>query len=239
MAQLVAGDSRRFPDARAQRTKPGWVVLLDGPAERVAVRGVPRTAAPAGLVLETTPEDAYRSLDEATRIPAAARAAKALAVHARRHPVARFLCHPGLPLWHAGANPCRAESDPAGVTTIDLGQVRLMMAGLRGLEALARHATTGDGPADPARVAAALSWPILPAYLTRPVRAETARDGALVGERCRQIVATSVQVLQDSSRLRHDVEWVTAPRRLQPVTHAHSDLALYVHVFIERLLHLS
>lgn len=238
MAQLVAGDSRRFPDARAQRTKPGWVILLDGPAERVAVRGVPRMAAPAGLALDTTPEDAFRSLDEATRIPAPARAARALAVHARRHPVARFLCRHGLPLWHAGANPCRGETDEIGIATIDLGQVRLMMAGLHGLEALARHATTGDGPADPAQVAAALSWPILPAYLTKPVRAETARDGGLVGGRCRQVVATSLQVLKDSSGLRHDVEWVTS-RRLQPVAHAHSDLALYVHVFTERLLRVS
>lgn len=235
MAQLVAGDSRCFPDARAQRTKTGWVVLLEGPAERVSVPGVPRLAGPADRELATSAVDAFDSLDRVSRIPAHARAARALADHARCHPVARLLCRHGLPLWHGGADPCRSASGPGEGASIDLGQIRTMMAGLRGLEDLARHVAAGDGPADPAQVDAVLSWPILPSHLTKPVRAETERDGWLVADRCRQILATGLRVLQDGSRLQQETVWVT-PHRLQTVTYAHSDLALYVAVLTARLL---
>lgn len=235
MAQLVAGDCRRFPAARAQRTDLGWVVVLSGSGERVVPRGVHPVGGAAALELPTTVEDAFRSLERVSRIATDARAASALAAHARSHPVGRLLCQHGLPLWHTGADPCRMLVSQDGSATIGVGRVRTLMSGLAGLEDLVRHVVTARRPATTAQVRAALAWPILPAYLTKPVHAETDRDGELFGERCRQIVATSLQVLQDGSRLRRDVEWV-APDRLQPVVHAHSDLALYVHAFTERLL---
>ena len=125
---------------------------------------------------------------------------------------------------------------PDGTACLGLGHVRTMMDGLRGVEDLACHIVTSSRPARPAQVAAALRWPILPGYLTKPARAETERDGELFLDRCRQVVTSSLQVLQDTSRLRRDIEWVT-PRQLQLVAHAHTDLGLYVHAFTDRLLH--
>jgi hypothetical protein len=135
-------------------------------------------------VLATTVEDAYRDLDEASRIEDDEEAAGALAAHARRHPVARLLCHHGLPMWHGGPDPCRMLMRPDGTACLGLGQVRTMMAGLRGVEDLARHIVTSSHPARPDQVAAALRWPILPGYLTKPARAETERDGELFLDRC-------------------------------------------------------
>ena len=188
-------------------------------------------------MLETTVLDAYLSLEEVTRIEDDEEAADALAAHAQVHPVARFLCHHGLPMWHGGPDPCRMPMSPVGTACLSLSQVRTMMDGLRGLEDLAGHVATRSRPARPAQVAAALQWPILPSYLTKPARAETERDGELFLDRCRQIVASSLRVLQDASLLRRDVEWITA-RELQLVVHAHTDLGLYVYAFTERLLRL-
>lgn len=235
MTQLVTGDSRCFPEACAQRSTHGWVVRLDGPAELVVAREVVHVGEVPARELATTVDESLDSLLRVGTISVPARAAKALATHTRQHPMARFLCRHGLPPWHAGANPCALEKGPDGVRRIGLGQVLTMTAGLRGLEDLARHIATGEGPASPAQVEAAVSWPILPGYLTKPVRAETARDDGLVGERCRQIVATGLQVLRDSSGLRHETRWAT-PQGLRPVTYAHSDLALYAHSFTARLL---
>lgn len=238
MTQLVTGDSRCFPEACARRNRRGWVIRLVGPAERVVVREVVHVGEVRARELATTTHDALDSLLRVGVIATPARAARALARHTQQQPMARFLCHHGLPPWHAGANPCPAEREGDGVRTLDLGQVRVMTAGLRGLEELARHVVADAGPAGPGQVAAALHWPILPDYLRKPVLAETARDDGLVQERCRQVVATSLQVLQDSSRLRHETRWVT-PHRLRPLTYAYSDLALYVHAFTERLLALT
>lgn len=236
MARLVAGGNWRYPKARPERVDGAWSVSLDGPGEEVLPHGVDDVGERLALVLETTVHDAYLSLDEVTRIEDDDEAADALAAHAQVHPVARLLCHHGLPMWHAGPDPCRMPMSPAGTACLSLSQVRTMMDGLRGLDDLACHVATDARPARPTLVAAALQWPILPSYLTKPARAETERDGELFLDRCRQIVTTSLRVLQDGSRLRRDVEWVT-PRDLQVVVHAHTDLALYVHAFTERLLH--
>lgn len=235
MTQLVTGDSRCFPEAYAHRTRLGWVIRLDAPAELVVAREVVHVGEIPARELATTARQTLDSLLRVGTVAAPARAARALARHTQQHPMARFLCRHGLPPWHAGANPCAMDKDADGGRAIGLGHVRTMTAGLRGLEDLVRHVAAGAGPASPAQVEAALTWPILPGYLTKPVLAETARDDGLVGERCRQVVATSLQVLQDSSGLRHETVWVT-PHRLRPVTYAHSDLALYVHAFTARLL---
>ena len=234
MARLVAGGNWRYPESRPERTDLGWSIRLEGPGEEV----VPHDADSGDrrpLRLQTSVDDAYASLDEATRIEDDGAAAAALAAHARRHPVARFLCHHGLPLWHGGPDPCRMPMSPAGTPSLSLSDVRTMMNGLRGLEALAGHIATGNRPARPAQVAAALRWPILPGYLSKPARAETERDGELFLDRCRQLVAASLRVLHDASLLRRDVEWTTT-QQLQLVAHAHTDLALYVHAFTARLL---
>jgi hypothetical protein len=235
VARLVAGGSRRYPQARAERADHGWTILLEGAAEAVIPHGVTDVGDTAPLVLSTSVEDAYRDLDEVSRIEEDDEAAEALAAHARRHPVARFLCQHGLPMWHGGPDPCRMSMSSGGTACLSLSQVRTMMDGLRGVEDLARHVATRSRPARPEQVAAALRWPILPGYLTGPARAETERDGELFLGRCRQVVASSLRVLQDTSLLRRDIEWVTT-RRLQPVAHAHTDLALYVYAFTARML---
>lgn len=235
MVLLVAGGNWRYPKARPERLDGAWSIGLNGPGEEVIPLGIEEAGERRAAVLETTVHDAYLSLDRVTRIEDDEEAADALAGHARVHPVARLLCHHGLPMWHGGPDPCRMLMSPAGTACLSLGQVRTVMDGLRGLEDLACHVSTRSRPAAPAQVTAALQWPILPSYLTKPARAETERDGELFLDRCRQIVASSLRVLQDASLLRRDVEWVSASQ-LQLVVHAHTDLALYVHAFTERLL---
>ncbi|HVK34198.1 MAG TPA: hypothetical protein VM428_00915 [Microlunatus sp.] len=235
MARLVTGGSRRYPEARPEHADRGWLIRLEGPGEDVLPAGVDEAGVRRSLGLDTTVEDAYLSLDEVCRISDDEPAAEALATHARRHPVARLLCHHGLAMWHGGPDPCRMLMSPDGIACLDLGQVRTMMDGLRAVEALARHVVTSSDPARPDQVAAALRWPILPGYLTKPARAETERDGELFLDRCRLLVTSSLQVLQDTSRLRHEIAWV-GPRRLQDVVHAHTDLGLYANAFVRRLL---
>jgi hypothetical protein len=235
VARLVTGGSRRYPEARPEHTDRGWLIRLDGPGEDVLPAGVDEAGVRRSLRLGTTVEDAYLGLDEVTKISDDEPAAEALATHARRHPVARLLCHHGLPMWHGGPDPCRMLMSPDGTACLDLGQVRFMMDGLRGVEDLARHIVTSNNPARPGQVAAALRWPLLPGYLAKPARAETERDGELFLDRCRLVVTSSLQILQDTSRLRRDIAWV-GPRRLQDVVHAHTDLGLYAHAFARRLL---
>jgi hypothetical protein len=238
VARLVAGGSRRYPEARPERTELGWLIRLGGPGEDVLPAGVAEAGHRRPQELATTVEDSYRDLDAVSRITDDEDAAEALAAHARRHPVARLLCQHGLPLWHGGPNPCRMLLSHDGTACLGLAAVRTMMDGLRGVEDLARHIVTCCHPARPDQVAAALRWPILPGYLTKPARAETARDGELFLDRCRLLVTSSLQVLQETSRLRREVAWVT-PRKLQPVTEAHTDLGLYAHALTERLLVLA
>lgn len=235
MARLVAGASWRYPSSRPEHTDHGWLIRLDGPGEEVVPGGVHRSGRTDLPALDTSVDDAYLNLDRVSQIVDDEDAAEGLAAHARRHPVSRFLCHHGLPMWHGGPNPCRMLSDPDGTPCISLSQVRTMMGGLRGLEDLARHVATRSRPAQAAQVAAALQWQVLPSYLSKPARAETERDGELFLERCRQIVTSSLRVLQDASLLRRDIEWITS-QQLQTVAHAHSDLGLYVYAFTARLL---
>ena len=235
MARLVAGGSRRYPAARPEHTDLGWLIRLEGAGEDVLPAGVNEAGHRRPLGLTTTVEDAYRDLDDVSRIEDDEDAAEALAAHARRHPVARLLCHHGLPMWHGGPDPCRMLMSPDGTACLAVAQVRIMMDGLRGVEDLARHIVTCSQPARPAQVAAALRWPILPGYLTKPARAETQRDGELFLERCRLLVTSSLQILQETSRLRHDIAWVT-PRQLELVAQTHTDLGLYVYAFALRLL---
>ncbi|HEY5980080.1 MAG TPA: hypothetical protein VIT41_10640 [Microlunatus sp.] len=235
MARLVAGGSWRYPLSRPERTDHGWLITLDGPGEEVIPCGVLVAGDNRPLVLDTSVDDAYLNLDRVSRIDDEEEAAEAFAAHARHHPVSRFLCHHGLPMWHAGPDPCRMLSTSVGTAGISLSHVRTMMAGLRGLEDLAGHIVTEGRPAGPALVAAALRWPILPTYLTKPARAETERDGELFLDRCRQLVTSSLRVLQDASLLRRDVEWIATPQ-LQLVAHAHTDLGLYAYAFTRRLL---
>ena len=237
MVRLVAGGSRRYPKARPERTDLGWLVRLEGPGEDVLPTGVDEAGDRRRLQLATTVEDAYRALDQVSRVENDECAAEALAAHARRHPVARLLCHHGLPMWHGGPNPCRMLMGPDGTASLGLGHVRTMMDGLRGVELLARHIVTSMEPARPDQIAAALRWPILPGYLTKPARAETERDGELFLDRCRLLVTTSLQVLQDTSRLRRDIAWVT-PRELQLVAQTHTDLGLYAYALTARLVQL-
>ena len=138
-------------------------------------------------------------------------------------------------MWHGGPNPCRMLMRPDGAACLGLAHVRTMMDGLRGVEHLARHIVTSSQPARPDQVADALRWPILPGYLTKPARAETERDGELYLDRCRLIVTSSLQVLQDTSRLSLDIAWVT-PRQLQRVAQTHTDLGLYAYALAHRLL---
>jgi hypothetical protein len=188
VARLVAGGSRRYPEARPERTDLGWLIRLEGPGEDVVPAGVEVLDERRPSELATTVEDAYRDLDDVSRIEDDETAADALATHARRHPVARLLCHHGLPMWHGGPNPCRMLMSTDGTACLDLAQVQTMMDGLRGVEDLARHIVTRSHPARPDQVAAALRWPILPGYLTKPARAETERDGELFLDRCRLLV---------------------------------------------------
>ncbi len=164
MARLVAGGSRRYPEARPERTDLGWLIRLEGPGEDVLPAGVDEAGHRRPLVLTTTVEDAYRDLDDASRIEDDEDAADALAAHARRHPVARLLCHHGLPMWHGGPDPCRMLMSPDGTACLDLAQVRTMMDGLRGVrgsrpshrhQQSARSARPGRGRpavADPSRL---------------------------------------------------------------------------------------
>lgn len=237
MARLVAGGSRRYPESQPELTDHGWLIRLEGSGEDVLPAGVEEPGDRRSVALETTVEDAYLDLDQVSRIEDDESAAGALAAHARRHPVARLLCHHGLPMWHGGPDPCRMLMSTDGTACLGLSHVRTMMEGLRGVEDLARHVVTSSQPARPDQVAAALRWPILPGYLTKPARAETERDGELFLDRCRLVVSSSLRVLQDTSLLRRDIEWI-APRQLREVTHAHTDLGLYAYALSARLVHL-
>ena len=112
VARLVAGGSRRYPEARPERTDLGWLIRLDGPGEDVLPAGVEEAGDRRPLELATTVDDAYLNLDRVSRIEDDEDAADALAAHARRHPVARFLCHHGLPMWHGGPESLPHADEP-------------------------------------------------------------------------------------------------------------------------------
>ena len=70
MTRLVTHATWRFPKARPAHTSDhGWLVILDGPAQNVIPRGVHEIDVnDHPLHLDTTVDDAYLSLDQASQV---------------------------------------------------------------------------------------------------------------------------------------------------------------------------
>lgn len=239
--RLTTVTAWRYPSARTAVDDLGWYVDLGEDSEEVLPAGVEQSRSePWGntpLVLETSLHDAFESLRDVTATDDPEVAAETLAGHCRVFPPP-ILCAHGLPERHPLVRSCyEGPPSAAGPTrTLRVTAVERMLAGVCGVESLARHLAHQRQPAGIRLVENALEWPIFDkGFADDMLRQIPAHEGKrLPVNLARMIVTSFIDAALAKSGVRLTSQWSTH-RRPELVLDANTHLGLYMVDFASRI----